>query len=237
MDTIDWNSFWNNYRTLESETERDLFFQVGKTVNKEPVSEAVFNAAFEDIVNSLLIKPTDIVLEMCCGNGLVTFPLSQITKRIYAFDFVPHLIEAAKKFKQNDTIEYKVGDAKADFFNLFSLVQIPNKYLMNDALGYFTPMELTQILTYIMENVPRFSFYLTGIPNDALKWNFYNTDERKQTYLKGVEIGDESNNGMGKWWKKAELLEIAEALDLKITLKNQIQDISNYRMDVLFEKQ
>lgn len=237
MTTIDWNSFWNNYRTLESGTERDLFFQVGKTINKEPVSEAVFNASFEDIVNSLIIKETDTVLEMCCGNGLVTFPLSQITKKIYAFDFAPHLVEAAKKFKKNDTIVYKVGDAKASFLDLFQFDQIPNKYLMNDALGYFTPSELTQILLYIMKNVPIFSFYLTGVPNDALKWNFYNTEERKETYLNGVTNGDESNNGMGKWWKKSELLEIAESLDLKVTLKNQIPTISNYRMDVLFEKE
>ncbi|MFC6098042.1 class I SAM-dependent methyltransferase [Flavobacterium qiangtangense] len=237
MNTIDWNSFWNNYRALESRTERDLFFQVGKTVNKEPVSEAVFNAAFEDIVDSLSIKSKDTVLEMCCGNGLVTFPLSQITSKIYAFDFAPHLIEAAKRLKQNNTIEYKVGDAKASFLDLFSISQIPNKFLMNDALGYFSPNELLEILQYIIAKAPRFSFYLTGVPNDALKWNFYDTDERKETYLKGVENGDESNNGMGRWWKKSDLLQIAEGLGLKITLKNQISTISNYRMDVLFEKE
>ena len=237
METIDWNSFWNNYRTLDSGTESDLFFQVGKTVNKQPVSEAVFNAAFEDIVKSLSLKPDDSILEMCCGNGLVTFPLSQISKKIFAFDFTPHLIETAKKLKQNEKIEYAVGDAKGKFFELFSIHEMPSKYLMNDALGYFSPEDLTEILTYIAESPRKFSFYLTGIPNDSLKWNFYNTDERKKTYLDGVANGDASNNGMGRWWKKSELLEIAENLGLKVTLKNQIEAISNYRMDVLFEKE
>lgn len=237
MDTIDWNSFWNNYRTLEASTENDLFFQVGKTVNKQPVSEAVFNDSFEDIVKSLSLTENDTVLEMCCGNGLVTFPLSQISKTVYAFDFAPHLVDAAKKFKKSENIHYSVGDAKGKFFQLFSLEKIPNKYLMNDALGYFSPEDLTAILKYIAANSPKFSFYLTGIPNDFLKWNFYNTEERKDSYLEGVKRGDASNNGMGRWWKKSELLEIAESLGLKITLKNQIESISDYRMDVFFEKE
>lgn len=237
MEKIDWNSFWNNYRNIESGTESDLFFQVGKTVNKAPVSQAVFNSAFEDIVKSLSLQKGDIILEMCCGNGLVTLPLSQIAKQIYAFDFTPHLIDAAVKFKQNDAIEYSVGDAKASFFDLFMIEEMPNKFLMNDALGYFNPEDLLEIIKYISTRAAKFSFYLTGIPNDALKWNFYNTEERKEAYLTGVTSGDESNNGMGRWWQKKELLEIAETLGLKVTLKNQVETISNYRMDVLFEKE
>lgn len=235
MDKIDWNDFWVNYRNIETHTESDLYFQVGKTVNKSPVSQEVFESALQDIVKSLAVKKEDVILEMCCGNGLLTYPLSQIASKIFAFDFTPHLIEAAKKFKKNSSIDYHVGDAKSSFFDLFEIEDYPEKYLMSDSLCYFTPEELKEIIIYILSKREKFVFYLTGVPNDSLKWNFYNTPERKKVYLDGVEAGDLTNNGIARWWKKAELLKIAEELDLKITLKNQSH--TNFRMDVLFEKE
>ncbi|MES2588237.1 MAG: class I SAM-dependent methyltransferase [Bacteroidota bacterium] len=236
MKKINWNEFWINWRNIESEKEEDLFFQVGKTINKMPVSEEVFNEAFEDIVKKLELKKSDSLLEMCCGNGLVSLPLSLLSKKIYAFDFTPHLINSAKKFKQGENIEYLVGDAKSDFFSLFSFEDLPQKFLMNDALAYFTPDDLKLIIENIVNKTPTFLFYLTGIPNNDLKWNFYNTDERKKRYLELEEKKDDFFDGIGRWWKVEEIQKIAQDLNLKCTVQNQNSIISNFRMDVLFER-
>lgn len=235
MEKMDWEIFWSNYRNIESSAEEDLFFQVGKTIDKLPISNDIFVSMIENISVALQLKKTDILLEMCCGNGLLTKPLSRICKEVYAFDFMPHLIETARKFKQNDNIVYKTGNAKLDFFKLFSLQNQPNKFLMNDSLGYFTPIELKTILRLIISKTNHFSFYITGIPSDELKWNFYNTPERKEVYLQNVQNNDESNNGMGRWWKNDEFIGIADDFKLEVSLKNQPETISNYRINVLFE--
>lgn len=235
MEKINWETFWSNYRNVESNQEEDLFFQVGKTINKEPISNDVFIEMIQNLESTLQLKSTDVLLEMCCGNGLLTKPLSAICKNVYAFDFTPHLIETAKKFKISNNIVYKAGDAKSDFFSLFDFQKLPNKYLMNDSLGYFTPYELKNILLLILGKVDNFSFYITGIPSDELKWNFYNTPERKKVYLSYSENSDESNGGMGRWWKSEEFISISEDLNLKVSLANQSKTISNYRMNVLFE--
>jgi hypothetical protein len=231
---IDWEEFWGNYRNIESREESDLFFQVGKTIDKKPVPKEMFENMIRNIAGVLGLSDKDVLLEMCCGNGLLTKPLSALCHSIYAFDFTPHLIETAKKFKQRNNIIYRIGDAKADFFRLFDFDNRPNKFLMNDSLGYFTPADLSSILGLMIKNAPDFSFYITGIPSDALKWNFYNTPERKASYLSYVKNGDESNNGMGRWWKNEEFSDIARSFNLKVSLENQAEAISNYRMNALF---
>jgi SAM-dependent methyltransferase len=236
MSKIDWEAFWAQYRNIESKEEKDLYYQVGKTINEQPIVAEAFNQMIENIVQTLSLNENDVLLELCCGNGLLTKPLSDFIKYVYAFDFSEHLVETAIKFKQKENIFYTKGDAKSDFFNLFEFQELPNKFLMNDSLAYFSPNDLRKIIENISNRNTFFSFYITCIPNDALKWNFYNTPERKQKYLTGLENGDEINNGLGRWWKENEFLEIGESLNLNVVLTNQYDSVSNYRINVLFEK-
>lgn len=232
---INWQSFWNEYRNVETEQESDLFFQVGKTINKIPVTDVIFTMMIEDIVKSLNLTRNDILLELCCGNGLLTFPLSNFSKLVYAFDFTKQMIDNAKKFKQKENIIYEVGDAKSNFFKLFRLEEIPNKFLINDSLAYFNLDELREIVATIVKKSKNFSFYITGIPCEELKWSFYDTEERKNLYLSNAKNGDLSNNGIGRWWSYTELEEIAREFNLKCTIQMPSK-VYNYRMNVLLKK-
>lgn len=235
MDFI-WKDFWRNYRNIEFVAEKDLFFQVGKTINGEPISNEMFQWMVQDIVDALQLRNDDGFMEMCCGNGLLTKPLSHFVKEVFAFDFTSHLIDTAKKMNANDNVIYQVGDAKEDFFANFQGIEIPKKYLMNDSLGYFTPIDLEEIFARLIAKSDSFDFYITGIPNDELKWNFYNTDERKAIYQECVQSGDITNKGMGKWWKYEELLVISEKFQMEFKLVHQPEHISNFRSNVLFRK-
>lgn len=232
---INWQSFWNEYRNVEAQQESDLFFQVGKTINKIPVTDDIFTTMIEDIVKSLNLTKNDILLELCCGNGLLTYPLSNFSKFVYAFDFTKQMIDNAKKFKQKGNIIYEVGDAKSNFFKLFRLEEIPNKFLINDSLAYFNLDELKAIVATIVSNSKNFALYITGIPCEELKWNFYDTEERKNLYLSNVENGDLSNNGMGRWWSFTELEAIAREFNLKCTIEMPSK-VYNYRMNILLKK-
>lgn len=231
---LDWKSFWKKYRDVDAIQEGDLFFQVGKTINKLPVANEVLTQMIEDIVQSLCLNKNDILLELCCGNGLLTFLLSDFSKSVYAFDFTEQMIVNAKKFKQKDNIIYTVGDAKTNFFQLFETKEKPNKFLINDSLAYFNRNELRTIIRTIVENINSFSFYITGIPCDELKWNFYDNDERKRGYISNVEKGDLFNNGLGRWWQIAELEEIAKEFGLECLIEKPTK-VYNYRMNVLLK--
>jgi hypothetical protein len=69
-----------------------------------------------------------------------------------------------------------------------------------------------------------------------LKWNFYNTEERKAAYLESIQEGDFSGKGIGYWWKKKEFESLAQQLNLTYVIEDQEKHISTYRSNLLFFK-
>lgn len=233
----DWETFWKEWHNEKAQREEDLYYQVAKTVNKKPMEKELFDAINNSIVSILSLSPSDNFIELCCGNGLCTYEFRDKVNQIVAVDFSPHLIEAAKEFKSAPNISYvfeSVFTFLAEFPQKYDFV--PNKFLMNDALAYFVPDQLAELLTdmgRISHN--SFTFLIRGIPNDEQKWNYYNTEERKQRYLGYVASGDVTNDGMGRWWLPSEITTVCANLGLQCSIQNQAPPVSNYRMDVLIQ--
>jgi SAM-dependent methyltransferase len=235
--TDNWKDFWNNYSKVEAKNETDLYIQVGKTANKKPISMDLFQVIIKDVVENLNLKHDDVLLEMCCGNGLFTCELNKYVNHIYAFDFTEQLILTAKQFKQKENITYLVGNAKEDFTKLYPVNNIPNKFLMSDAMAYFNPEELEIILKRLLKITNTLRFYITNVPDDALKWNFYNTPERKEKYENHVSKGDGFFDGIGRWWKMSEFKAVAEKFDLNIKIVNLDNELLRYRSNILITKE
>lgn len=228
-----WKKFWEDYIGGEAANENDLYLQVGKTANRLPVSKEIFEGFVNDVVEKLELSSSDILLEMCCGNGLLTLPLSDIVKKIYAFDFTETLIDTAIKYKSKENIEYAVGNAKEDFTKIFKEnLPVIHKFLINDSTAYFSPKDIETVIERILKISNEFKFYLTNVPNDENKWNFYDTPERKANYEKAVKSGDIFLSGMGRWWTKSEFINIAEKYDLSIKIFDHANEYS-YRMSIL----
>ena len=227
-----WIDFWSSYRKIDADCDADLFIQVGKTINGIPISSIRLQEMVNDICSNLNLQSSDSLFEMCCGNGLLTLPLSKIVNKVYAFDFTSDLVATALKFCNNSNINYTVADANSNFFNNFKFEEKPTKYLMNDSLAYFKPNELLQIINRIIEFNRKFTFYLTGVPNNALMWNFYNTEERKKLYFESVKKGDIFLDGIGNWWNMQDIYNIAKQFSLECEI---INSIDNYRSNILFK--
>jgi len=228
-----WKEYWTSYNNLpegdlRSGTEEELYFTVGKTVNGKPMGKDFLDDLAEDIIDVLDLSKNDILIELCCGNGLLTKELARATKHIHAFDFTEHLIGMAKEHKSAENISYSVNDAKGEFSRDLAGVDSV-KFLMNDALAYFSSKDLEHIITEIKNISNNFMLYLAVVPNDELKYNFYDTPER----LVELEMSGTFNNGIGKWWQEKEIIKISEKLDLKYNIRNQ--KFFNYRMDILLE--
>jgi hypothetical protein len=233
----DWKTFWRNYRRANNVSTPSLFYEVGKTVNGRSISSEVFERLIDDIVVSLNLMPDDSLLEMCCGNGLITKPLSPFVNKIYAFDFTEHLIQAAVMQNYSANIQYAVGDANGKFLNYFKFDRSPNKILMNDSLAYFTPYELKGLLRYISKEINVFTMYITGIPNKDLQNNFYDTPERRARYEHCVQQGDLTNDGLGYWWNLSDIAQIAYDLGLNAHMTNQPEYMSNFRSNVVISSE
>jgi SAM-dependent methyltransferase len=236
-----WLDYWRNYlRTKhgksEVSTEEDLYLQVARTVNRKPIDRIAFEKIVDNIKTVLDLQPNDVLIDLCCGNGLFTYELKDKVSRIIAVDFADEIIDTARRLKPAYNIDYclrDVLDFLAEFQTRFPGI-VPCKYLMNDSIAYFSVEDIKDILTLMKQiSYNGFTASFRGAPNDELKWNYYTTDDWKNKYLKSVESGDQTHDGLGRWWQMVEIDLICSALGLEYTLTNQPEYISNYRTDIV----
>jgi hypothetical protein len=229
-----WKSFWSKYRHAGTVSEDTLFQQVGRTVNGEPIAPEDFAATVAQVEADLGLGPDDVLFEYCCGNGLVTHALAARVRRVIGVDFMEHLVEAARRFRAAPNIEYHVGDALQPITPWLG-GEVPNRYLMASALQHFDLAGLDTILGHLCAVAApgTFRFLLTGIPDDARKWNFYDTPGRRERYTANVAAGDVLNDGLGRWWTREEIAAIAQRHGLRAEVMPEPAAINNYRMAAL----
>ena len=235
-----WHGYWDNYLQNkygkgEVSSEDDLYLQVARTVQKKPIPKEVFSEIITNITSDLHLSANDILVDFCCGNGLFTYELKDNVQQIIGVDFSQNIIDTANKYRAAANISYHVGSAIDWLKDIKDKIPgvVPNKYLMNDSLAYFSPADLKEMLIHIIATSPHFVFLLRGVPNDRLKWNYYNTEERKAVYLANIAKGDHTNDGLGSWWVPGDISAICSALGLKCVIRDQQLPLSDYRMDVM----
>ena len=87
-----WENHWNN---IPENIDKQR--QVGRTVNKNPIQEQLFQKTLSWVAEQMQINKTSCLLELCCGNGVWTIPYSKLVKRITAIDFSASLLNVLKK--------------------------------------------------------------------------------------------------------------------------------------------
>lgn len=88
---IDLREARNSYRKVDVRSRADLFFQVGKTIGGKKIPETVFDLIVAEINRYLDIGKDDVLYDLCCDNGSVTYELSRHVTRIIGMDFPEHL--------------------------------------------------------------------------------------------------------------------------------------------------
>lgn len=229
-----WQAFWDRYRRYEAASEDDLFVQVGKTVGGRPIAAEVFARMLARVRTALSLTADDVLVDLCCGNGLLSFELAADVREVVAVDFAAHLIGDARRFKQRENIRYRVGDILEQAF-----VDLPDdgasRFLMNDCLAYFDPARLHDILVRMLASRPRrgFRFVATDVPDHRRRGHFYDTAERRARLAELEARGDGLNDGVGRWWRADEIREVCAQLDLDVAIDAGAAGARGYRMDVL----
>jgi len=106
-------SFWNRYAKLYD-------FEINRFSGKAYKEMYRFMAA--------LLSPDMNVLEVATGTGLIAVNIAAYVRHVEATDFSPKMIEAARKKKTPDNINFSVEDATALSFedNSFDAAVISN---------------------------------------------------------------------------------------------------------------
>ena len=99
MDNNYWEKFWNENEILDSENPQN---QIGRAINKQPISEELWIRTLSYIFNIIEITKKDVVLDLCAGNGLITLPLSEKVNRVVAVDISKKLISSLNYKKKRN---------------------------------------------------------------------------------------------------------------------------------------
>jgi cyclopropane fatty-acyl-phospholipid synthase-like methyltransferase len=229
---MDWRRHWQEYP--EGFGENMFLEQVGKTVNGLPISDEEFETIVHNIIATLDLDANDSVLDLCCGNGLITRVLSEHCKAISGVDFSQRLIEVARKYNAAANISYHCGSI-LDPDVLPSLASF-NKAYMYEALQHFRRKDLPEILSKIFSPDSSIELLMLGsVPELALRWRFYNTFTRKLNWLTRTLHGREA---IGTWWSRRNILEACTWAGVRAEFMDQPHGLytAHYRMNVLIKR-
>lgn len=227
------SSYWKDYFDSASKNfEESPLKQVGKTVNGHEVSEHHVKLIVDNIVRVLQLGADDSVVDLCCGNGLITRHLAPLVKEIVAVDFSSGLIEAANRYNSYDNIRYIASDVLAIGPEYYTG---PKKVMMYEALQLFSEEQFCILLDQMNGLNPGALVFFGSVP-DKEKFNIYYDTEEKLAFQKKRE--QEGKPHMGKWWPMSEIERCASSRGFKATLLPQNPDLytAYYRYDVLLEK-
>lgn len=217
---MNWLQFWNNIAN-----QSDLKSQVGRIHDEEIVLAATH------IIQLLNINENDEVLDVCCGNGLLTKFVSQYCKNISAIDFSETLIKEAKSKSSAPNISYLLNNAKS-----FQLGEDFDKIYLSFSFQYFeTYDEGKEVLSRLLKHSRSGTKILISDIPDKSRWGaFYNTFLKKFFYYKQKLSGNEI---MGKFWSEDEMKRICYELGVKGRKIIQPSHLpyAHYRFDWLIE--
>ena len=128
---MDWKTYWNESALVK---DADACRQVGRTFHRNSYSPAQVSAIVDRALEFLQPDREKTLLDLACGNGMLTSRLADHFRRVTAVDFSVPLIESAGRHFHRDNIDYIVGDA----LDLEGLSDSYDSILIHFAFQYFS---------------------------------------------------------------------------------------------------
>jgi len=231
---MDWKKHYTQQPTLFEETE--FLKQVGKTVSGQPITSAQLEAQISDIHKALNLSKDDFVLDMCCGNGVITTEISRMCQSVIGIDFSEPLIKIAEKYNNPENVTYFCMSVLDQ--SVKRLANEPfTKIYMYEALQHFSEDVFPKILELITEiSTSNSVIFLGGIPDMDRLWDFYDTEERREDYR--IRKG-KNQEAIGTWWKQKDIADVCfqNGFECEVLSQNQLLHSAHYRFDIRLTRQ
>jgi SAM-dependent methyltransferase len=224
----DWHKHWNRPELGRMEP----LLQVGKTTNGTPIRAENIDIIVQDIRKRLHIVSTDSVLDLCCGNGVVTQRCALYCRSVTGIDYSKPLLETAVRHFTSSNISYVLGDVTALPSSI--LDQRFDKIYMYEALQHLGASLASEMLRQLRgSSLSAAPVLLAGIPDEDRLELFYDTPARREEYLRRKAAGTEA---IGHWWSRAELERLASdsGYSIEFFAQNLVLHTAHYRFDALF---
>lgn len=196
---------------VNSLEKEDLLKQVGHSVNGKAISSKEFDKIMIDIKEVLNLSIDDNLIDLCCGNGVITREFVGSCDSIYGVDFSRELISIAKNNSCTNNEKYINCNIFDIYQHLCENVKF-SKVLMYGSLQHFSPKSFSQLLILIKSLCDQeFTIFFGLVTDRKYKWQFYNTIRKRALYIyrRIMKI-----DVMGTWWDKEYINKVCEEMNL-----------------------
>jgi ubiquinone/menaquinone biosynthesis C-methylase UbiE len=229
MNTNYWTQFWNKSEILNSKNSQG---QIGRTINKEPIPDDLWQETLSFILRELDLEKDDLVLDLCAGNGLLSLPMSKQVTHVTAVDFSERLIHQLKS--QNipniKTIAEDVNEVDFDADNF-------SKIIFYFSIQHFNFKDVVIIFEKAFKWLkPKGIFYIGDIPDIEKLFVFFNTEQRERIYFDSIKMNEPI---IGTWFYKSFLEKLGRYAgfnDVQIIEQPSHFYNARYRIDMRLKK-
>jgi ubiquinone/menaquinone biosynthesis C-methylase UbiE len=224
-----WLKIWNQHSVAFDSPNQ----QVGRfKTDRYPENYIDELAAY--LVKKASIKADSIVLDLCCGNGLLSNALAKHCKKLYAADISPEMIRQAQKIFKSSNTEFFVSEATTVHETIKEPVDVAICYF---SFQYFESKQHAKALISSVQQClkPGGCFYIGDIPDKNRRTLFYKGFLANLRYHLKKWLGKDD---MGRFWSESELKELAASAGMQGQLISQpeTQPHSYYRFDYKLTK-
>lgn len=211
----------------------DFWGQVKRTVNGTPVSQEQIDMIVDTVKSGLELKPNDILLDLCCGNGALSTMLFNTCNGGIGVDFSEYLITIANKYfaKPNSQV-YILQDA----LNFCESPITPDRFTKMVCYGSFPFIDFDaaeQILFLLNTKFPNLErAFIGNCPDKDLVNIFYGEREYD------VAILSNPDSPIGIWRTQEEFILLAERAGWNATITRMPTQYyaAHYRYDVILTR-
>ena len=224
-----WQSHFNE--RVDEVGETDFFRQVGKTFLGEPVPPSHLERIVDDLQAQLELDNDLRVLDLGCGNGLVTSRVAPRVRRIVGVDYAERLVHVARRHHGGPNVSY----AHADVLSWSSDERFDAAYLY-EVVQHIAPADLPRLASVLSAHLVNGArALLCGVPDRERRWDYYDTPE-KRSYAEAMD--EAGTPHMGHWYTARELAAPFEAVGFRPTILPQDPSMhtAHYRFNLRLDQ-
>ena len=205
---------WHDYLERPKTCAPDDFWdQVRRTVNGKPLPQEQLDLIFSMIRQALCFQPSDVLLDLCCGNGRLGFEFFGDAHEYLGVDYSPVLIEIARKnFESPPTHTFLLQSAQA-YCQEEPHPERFTKLLCFGSFAYLSEQEACAVLSLLRGRFARLKrLFISPIPDKDKADVFFNgrMAEKPST--------DDHTSAIGRWYTREDFTKLAETCGWKTTI-------------------
>ncbi|OOG48537.1 class I SAM-dependent methyltransferase [Rhodanobacter sp. C01] len=227
------SNYWKDlYDTNADKFTDSPLKQVGRTINGAEEGASQIELTIETVRQVLRLDETDRVVDLCCGNGLITEVIASGVASVIGVDFSEKLIEHARRRGVASNVQYLTRDVSALEPSFFAEA---NKVCMLVSVQHLNSSEVSRLLRTLAESPSIEAVFIASVP-DADRLSAFYDDERKMAYY--LEREAEGRPHMGTWWSQQQIQALVEEVGLRVRFLAQHTGLTSayYRYDCLIER-